>query len=147
VRHTIVGMTLDLDEMNRNVIAEFRATGGRAGGMFEGKPLILVHNIGARTGTPRVSPLIPLLEDGRIFVFATKGGSDDHPAWYHNLVANPEITVELGTETFPVVAHVLTGPERDEIYARQAAVQPQFGDYERMTSRVIPVIELRRTTG
>ena len=137
--------TIDFEEMNRKVIAEFRATGGKAGGMFEGKPLVLVHNVGARTGARRVTPLIPLVIDDRIFVFATKGGSDEHPAWYHNLVANPEATVELGTETFPVVARVLTGSERDEIYAKQAVAQPQFADYERGTSRVIPVIELRRS--
>ena len=136
--------TIDFDEFNRTVIAEFRANGGKAGGNVEGKPLILVHNVGAKTGRHRVNPLVPLLDDGRIFVFASKGGSPEHPAWYHNLVANPETTVELGTETFPVVARVLTGAERDEIYARQVAVQPQFAEYQRKTDRLIPVVELRR---
>lgn len=136
---------IDFDEMNRDVIAQFRANGGKAGGIFEGAPLVLVHNTGARTGTRRITPLVYLEDDGRIFVFASKGGADEHPAWYHNLVANPEVTVELGTETFPAVAHVLTGAERDEIYAKQSAVAPQFADYQRKTSRLIPVIELRRT--
>jgi deazaflavin-dependent oxidoreductase (nitroreductase family) len=103
-----------------------------------------VHNTGARTGTRRITPLVRLLADGRLFVFASKGGADEHPAWYHNLVANPEITVETGTETFPAVAQVLTGAERDEIYAKQSVVEPQFADYQRKTSRVIPVVELRR---
>jgi deazaflavin-dependent oxidoreductase (nitroreductase family) len=137
-------MTIDFEEMNRKVIAEFRANGGKVGGMFEGHPLVLVHHTGARTGTRRITPLVSLREDGRVFVFASKGGADEHPAWYHNLVANPETTVELPTETFPAVAHVLTGAERDEIYAKQSAAEPQFADYQRKTTRVIPVIELRR---
>ncbi|WP_433282830.1 nitroreductase family deazaflavin-dependent oxidoreductase [Pseudonocardia xinjiangensis] len=130
--------------MNRKVIAEFRANGGKAGGVFEGKPLILVHNIGARSGTERITPLVYFGEGDRIFIFASKGGVDENPAWYHNLVANPNATVELGTETFPVTARVLTGAERDEYYAKQSAVQPQFADYQRNTTRVIPVIELVR---
>jgi deazaflavin-dependent oxidoreductase (nitroreductase family) len=147
MRHTIDGMTtIDFEEMNRKVIDEFRANGGKVGGMFDGFPLVLVHNTGARTGTRRITPLVRLLADGRLFIFGSKGGADEHPAWYHNLVANPEVTVETGTETFPAVAHVLTGAERDEIYAKQAAVAPQFADYQRKTSRVIPVVELRRST-
>jgi deazaflavin-dependent oxidoreductase (nitroreductase family) len=132
----------DFDEINRTVIAEFRANGGKAGGMFEGIPLVLVHHFGAKSGIERIAPLAALLEDDRIYVFASKGGADENPAWYHNLVANPKTTVELGTETFPVTARVLTGAERDEVYARQSALLPQFAEYQRMTSRVIPVIEL-----
>ena len=132
------------DEMNRTVIDEFRATGGKAGGVFEGKPLVLVHHFGAKSGTERIAPLVPLLDDGRIYIFASKGGADTNPDWYHNLVANPSITVELGTETFPATARALQGAERDEIYAKQVAVEPQFGDYERNTTRVIPVVELIR---
>ncbi|WP_246266149.1 nitroreductase family deazaflavin-dependent oxidoreductase [Pseudonocardia xinjiangensis] len=130
--------------MNRKVITEFRANGGKAGGMFEGKPLILVHNIGARSGVERITPLVYLAEGDRIFIFASKAGVDQNPAWYHNLLANPNITVELGTETFAVVARVLSGAERDEYCAKQSAVQPQFAEYQRNTSRVIPVIELVR---
>jgi deazaflavin-dependent oxidoreductase (nitroreductase family) len=136
--------TYDFDEMNRNVIREFRASGGTAGGVFAGMPLVLVHHIGARTGIERISPLVPLLEEGRIFVFASKGGSDADPQWYNNLVAHPEVTVELGTETFGVTARVLTGAERDEIYDRQSALQIQFAEHQRHTRRVIPVIELVR---
>jgi len=137
----------EFDEMNRTVIDEFRSSGGTAGGVFTGKPLVLVHHIGAKSGKARISPLVPLLEDGRIFVFASKGGSDSNPDWYGNLVANPNVTVELDTETFPATARTLVGEERDEIYAKQSAVEPQFGEYQRMTARVIPVVELVRTAG
>jgi len=85
--------------------------------------------------------------DGRIFVFASKGGSDSNPDWYGNLVANPNVTVELGTQTFPATARTLVGEERDETYAKQSAVEPQFGEYQRMTTRIIPVVELVRTAG
>jgi deazaflavin-dependent oxidoreductase (nitroreductase family) len=137
----------EFDEMNRTVIDEFRSSGGTAGGVFTGKPLVLVHHIGAKSGKARVSPLVPLLEDGRIFVFASKGGSDSNPDWYGNLVANPNVTGELGTQTFPATARTLVGEERDEIYAKQSAVEPQFGEYQRMTTRIIPVVELVRTAG
>jgi deazaflavin-dependent oxidoreductase (nitroreductase family) len=137
--------TYDFDEMNRTVISEFRATGGKAGGVFEGKPLVLVHHIGAKSGIERISPLVPLLDDGRVFVFASKGGADTNPDWYRNLVATPDVTVELGAETFPAKARVLTGAERDEIYAKQSDVEPQFADYQRKTTRVIPVVELVRS--
>ncbi|MBI3214458.1 MAG: nitroreductase family deazaflavin-dependent oxidoreductase [Mycobacterium sp.] len=137
---------IDFDEMNRAVIEEFRASGGKAGGIFEGKPLVLVHHVGAKSGTARIAPLVPLLDGGRIFIFASKGGADTNPDWYHNLVANPETVVELGSETFPVRARVLTGQERDDIYAKQVAVEPQFGEYQRKTTRRIPVFELQRTT-
>ncbi|CAN5668182.1 nitroreductase family deazaflavin-dependent oxidoreductase [soil metagenome] len=135
---------IDFDNMNRPVIAEFRETGGKAGGIFEGKPLVLVHHVGAKSGTARIAPLVPLLDGDRIFIFASKGGADTNPDWYHNLVANPQTTAELGTETFPVTARLLTGDERDDIYAKQSEVQPQFGEYQRKTTRVIPVFELQR---
>lgn len=134
----------DFDAMNNPVIEEFRATGGSAGGIFEGKPLVLVHHFGAKSGTERIAPLVALLEDDRVYVFASKGGADTHPDWYRNLVAHPEITVELGTETYAATARVLEGAERDDVYARQVAVEPQFGEYQRKTERVIPVIELVR---
>jgi deazaflavin-dependent oxidoreductase (nitroreductase family) len=135
---------IDFDNMNRPVIAEFRETGGKAGGVFEGKPLVLVHHVGAKSGTARIAPLVPLLDGDRIFIFASKGGADTNPDWYHNLVANPQTTAELGTETFQVTARLLTGDERDDIYAKQSEVEPQFGEYQRKTTRVIPVFELQR---
>lgn len=135
---------IDFDEMNRRVISEFRETGGKAGGVFEGKPLVLVHHVGAKSGTERIAPLVPLLDGSRVFIFASKGGADTNPDWFHNLTANPETVVELGTETFPVTARVLSGTERDEVYAKQVEVEPQFGEYQRKTTRVIPVFELER---
>jgi deazaflavin-dependent oxidoreductase (nitroreductase family) len=136
---------IDFDEMNRQVISEFRATGGKASGMFEGKPLVLVHHVGAKSGVERIAPLVPYVDGSRIFVFASKGGSDTNPDWYHNLVANPHTVAELGSETFAVTVRVLTGDERDEIYSRQSAVEPQFAEYQRTAARLIPVLELQRT--
>lgn len=135
------------DEMNRTVIDEFRANGGTAGGIFEGKPLVLVHHIGAKSGTERIAPLVYLPDDGRVFIFASKGGADSHPDWYHNLVANPVVTVEIGTETYSATARILEGAERDEIYAKQIEAEPQFGEYQAKTERVIPVVELVRAAG
>lgn len=135
----------DFNEMNRKVIDEFRANGGKVGGMFEGKPLVLVHHVGAKSGTERITPLVPYLEGDRIFIVASKAGADTNPDWFHNLVAHPNTTVELGTETFPVTARVVSEDERAEIYAKQVAAQPQFGDYQKNTPRTIPVIELQRS--
>src|SRR3954469_12837265 len=135
---------IDFDEMNRQVITEFRQTGGRAGGMFEGKQLVLVHHVGARSGVDRIAPLAAYLDGDRIFVFASKGGADTNPDWYHNLVANPRTVVELGADTFTVNARVLTGTERDDVYAKQAAAEPVFAEYQRKTTRLIPVVELQR---
>lgn len=133
-----------IDDMNRKVIEEFRATGGTAGGIFEGKPLVLLHHVGAKSGTERIAPLVPLLDDGRIYVFASKGGADTHPDWYRNLVAHPETTVELGSDEIAVTARVLEGQERADVYAKQVDLEPQFGDYQRNTERQIPVVELVR---
>jgi deazaflavin-dependent oxidoreductase (nitroreductase family) len=135
---------VDFEQMNREVIAQFRETGGTAGGMSEGHPLVLVHHTGAKSGIVRIAPLVPYVDGDRIFVFASKGGADTNPDWYHNLVANPDTVVEYGNETFQVKSRVLTGDERDEIYAKQVEVEPQFGEYQRKTARVIPVIELQR---
>lgn len=126
------------------VVTEFRENAGQLGGMFEGMPIILVHHVGAKSGVERVTPLVYFAEGDRIFIYASKGGADENPAWYHNLIANPKTTAELGADTFPVTARVLTGAERDEFYLKQAAVQPQFDGYQLKTTRVIPVIELER---
>jgi deazaflavin-dependent oxidoreductase (nitroreductase family) len=135
---------IDFTELNRKVIDEFRENGGKAGGMFEGRQLVLVHHVGAKSGVKRVAPLAAYLEGDRIFVFASKAGADTNPDWYHNLVANPDTVAEFGTETFAVTARVLTGDERDDIYAKQSAVAPQFAEYQRKTTRLIPVVELQR---
>lgn len=139
-----VRVTDGFKDFNTKVIAEFRENDGKVGGMFQGMPMVLVHHTGAKSGTARVTPLVRLDDDGRTFVFASKGGADENPAWFHNLVANPKTTIEIGAETFEVTARVLTGAERDEIYAKQSAVQPQFAEYQTKTTRVIPVVELQR---
>ena len=132
----------DTNDFNAQVIEEFRANGGSAGGMFEGMPLVLVHNVGAKSGKEYVTPLVYLGEDGRTFIFASKGGADNHPGWFHNLKANPDTSIEIGSDTVDVVAVEITGAERDRIYAIQKEQQPQFGEYEAKTDRTIPVIEL-----
>ncbi|APU21566.1 nitroreductase family deazaflavin-dependent oxidoreductase [Actinoalloteichus sp. GBA129-24] len=137
----------DFAKMNEGVIKEFRENEGQVGGMFAGSPLALVHHFGAKSGIERIAPLVYLDDDGRIFIFASKGGDPKHPDWYHNLVATPRTTVEIGNETIEVTATVITGEERDVIYAKQCAVAPQFTDYQNKTTRVIPVVELVRTSG
>jgi deazaflavin-dependent oxidoreductase (nitroreductase family) len=135
----------DFAAINAQVIEEFRTSGGKVGGMFANAPLILVHHFGAKSGTERIAPLVYLGDGDRLFIFASKGGSPENPAWYHNLLAHPDVTVEVGEETFPVRATVLEGAERDEIYTKQAAAQPQFAEYQKNTDRLIPVVELVRS--
>jgi deazaflavin-dependent oxidoreductase (nitroreductase family) len=132
-------------DFNGGVIKEFRENEGKVGGMFEGAPMILVHHVGAKSGTERIAPLMCLPEDGRIYIFASLGGAPNNPAWYHNLIAHPKVNVEVGAETFEVTASVIEDSARhDEIYAKQAGLYPQFADYQSKTTRVIPVIELTR---
>ncbi|HSI31775.1 MAG TPA: nitroreductase family deazaflavin-dependent oxidoreductase [Miltoncostaeaceae bacterium] len=138
----------EFDDMNREVVAEFRSNQGvvdtAAGGYFKGKPVLILHTTGAKTGAERANPLMYLDEGDRRFVFASKGGAPDNPDWYYNLKANPGVTVEMGTESYPATASVITGPERDRIYAEQVAAFPQFGEYEQKTTRRIPVVALDR---
>ena len=132
-------------ERNSAVIKEFREHGGKVGGRDEGAPLLLLTTKGAKTGATRVNPMMYLLDGDRMFVFASKGGAPNSPDWYYNLVANPDVTVEVGTETFPVKAMVITGEEHDEIYAKQASLYPVFAEYQKRTTRKIPVIALVRS--
>jgi deazaflavin-dependent oxidoreductase (nitroreductase family) len=131
-----------VSDRNARIIEEFRTDHGRVGGDFEGRTLLLVTHRGRRTGTLRTNPLAYRREGERIFVFASKGGAPHHPHWYLNLTANPDVTVEIGDERFEATAAPLQGAERDEVYARQAAEWPAFGEYERRTERTIPVVEL-----
>ena len=132
----------DMNDFNAQVIEEFRANGGTAGGIFEGKPLLLLHNVGAKSGSEYVTPLVYLGDDGRTFIFASKGGAPNHPGWFHNLKANPDVSIEIGGDTKEVVAVEVTGEERSRIYEIQKEQQPQFAEYEAATDRQIPVIEL-----
>ncbi len=131
-----------MPDFNSQVIEEFRANGGVVGGMFEGMDMLLLHHVGAKSGEERVAPLAYLQDGDGYAVFASKAGAPTNPAWYHNLKAHPETTIELGSETLPVVAAEATGEERDRIYNEQAARRPQFAEYEKKTSRVIPVVLL-----
>jgi deazaflavin-dependent oxidoreductase (nitroreductase family) len=132
----------DANDWNRNVIEEFRTNDGVVGGMFEGKPLLLLHHTGAKTGTERVNPLVYLRDGDRYVIFASKAGAPTSPDWYHNLLANPSTTIEVGIQTIPVTARVADGTEREQLWATQKDVAPQFAEYEAKTDRVIPVIVL-----
>jgi deazaflavin-dependent oxidoreductase (nitroreductase family) len=134
-----------VSDWNVKIIDEFRTNHGKVGGPFEGLPMLLLTHRGAKTGTERTNPLAYRDEDGRIFVFASKSGHTAHPHWFLNITAEPDVTVEIGDETFQARAVEVTGAERDEIYARQAADLPQFGEYQQGNPRTIPVIELIRT--
>jgi deazaflavin-dependent oxidoreductase (nitroreductase family) len=132
------------ENRNQPIIEEFRANQGRVGGYFEGAPMILIHAIGARSGTERVNPLVYLPDGDDMVIGATKGGSPTNPDWYHNLKAHPRIQVEVGTETFPVEATEVTGAERDELWRRFVELRPGFAEYEKRTTRIIPLFRLQR---
>ncbi len=135
-------MSTSPDDFNARIIEDFRANEGRVGGPFEGGTLLLLHHVGARTGTPRVNPLMYNRDGDRYVVFASKAGAPTNPDWYHNLKANPNTTVEVGTDTIDVVASEATGDERDRLYNAQAELRPQFAEYQSKTDRVIPVVVL-----
>jgi deazaflavin-dependent oxidoreductase (nitroreductase family) len=132
---------------NAAIIAEFRANEGRVGGNFAGAPLLLLTSSGAKSGRPSTSPMMYLAEGDRWLVFASNAGAPTNPAWYHNLRANPDAVIEVGSETVEVTATVTEGAERDRIYAEQARLYPGFGEYQEKTTRVIPVVALERRTG
>jgi len=138
----------DPNEMNRQMIAEFRANGGEIGGMLQGVRVLLLHTVGARSGAERVNPLRyrPVGGDGKSgwAVFGS-GGGPRHPAWVHNLIANPAVTIEVGSETAPVIARIAEPAERDPIWAAQKADAPLYEEFERAAgSRTIPVVILER---
>ncbi len=132
----------ETNDWNQQIIDEFRANGGKVGGQFEGAPLLVLHSTGARTGQERVHPMMYQDLDGAWAVFASKAGADTNPAWFHNLVAHPDATVEIGTETVAVTARVADDDERAPIWERQKAEYPGFADYEAATDRTIPVVIL-----
>ena len=129
-------------DWNSGVVEEFRANKGQVGGVWEGRPLLLLTTTGARSGQRRTHPLMYLRDGERLFVFASKGGAPTNPDWYRNLLAHPDVTVEVGDQTLDAVATPVTGPEHDRIYAAWAQQYPQFREYQEKTNRVIPVIEL-----
>ena len=135
----------DRKAFNAALIEEFRANGGKVGGRFEGRPVVLITTTGAKSGRKYTTPLVYLQDGERRLIFASKAGAPTSPDWYHNLVANPTVTVEVGTETYDATAVVITGEERDRLYAKQVETTPIFGEYQQKTTRVIPVVALERT--
>ncbi|GAA4531444.1 nitroreductase/quinone reductase family protein [Amycolatopsis samaneae] len=133
-------MKIDLRAMNERVIADFRARGGQA----DGPPMLLLTTTGARSGRPHLTPLLFLPDAGRQVVFAAAGGAPEHPDWYRNLIADPEVTVETGGETFTARAAEVTGEERDRLFAAQAAVFDRLTEHQAKTGRPFPVIALTR---
>lgn len=129
---------------NERIIAEFRANRGKVGGNFAGAPLLLLHTVGARSGQPRINPMMYLADDDAYLVFASKAGADSNPDWYWNLRAHPNVTIEVGDQTLAVRAVEVTGAERDEKFRIQAERYPGFAEYQRGTTRVIPVVRLER---
>ncbi len=136
--------TNERNERNRLLIKEFRSNEGKTSGGFAERPLLLLSTVGAKTGHQRTHPLMYLPDNDCWIVFASKGGGPTSPDWFHNLVANPTVTVEVGTETFEADATVVTGEERDRLYAKQAQLYSVFADYQQRTTRKIPVIALAR---
>ena len=134
----------DVNEFNRGIIEQFRANGGKVGPPFEGAPLLVLHSTGAKSGKTRLAPVVYQEVDGSWAIFASKAGAPDNPDWYHNLLANPSATIEVGTEEVPVTARVLEGDEREAIWSKQKELMPGFAEYEAKTDRTIPVVVLDR---
>ena len=129
------------------IIEEFRQNDGKVRGWSNIAPILLLHTTGARTGAERVSPLVSMPLENGWAVFASKGGADENPAWFHNVLAHPEVTIEIGTDEVPVRAREAKGDEYDRIWSRQKAMMPNFAEYERRTKRErIPVIVLEPAT-
>ena len=133
-----------MKSFNQQVIDEFRANGGETTGPFAGAPLLLLTSIGAKSGEPRTSPVVHTRDGDRYIIIASKAGAPTNPDWYHNLVAHPEVTVEVGTESFTARAEEVHGAERDRLYDAQAEQLPAFKEYATKTDRTIPVIVLTR---
>lgn len=133
------------NEFNLKLMEEFRANGGKVKGRFDGFPVVILTTTGAKSGQQLSTPLVYTQDgDDKYVIIASMGGAPKNPAWYHNIVANPVVTLEVGTEKFEATAEVVEGPERDRLYAGQAAMMPAFNDYEKKTTRRIPVIRMTR---
>jgi deazaflavin-dependent oxidoreductase (nitroreductase family) len=134
-----------MQDFNQKLIEEFRANGGKVSGQFQGRSLALLTTKGARTGRTHTTPVAYFADGDRLLIVASKGGAPTNPAWYYNLVANPTVTVEIGEDRFEATASVPDRAERDALFAKVASAMPGFGDYQKKTTRVIPVVVLRRT--
>ena len=135
-----------MNDWNTSIIEEFRANAGVVGGPFEGAPMVILHHTGAKSGVVRETPLMAQVVPDGWAIFASKGGAPTAPDWFHNLVANPDCQIELGTETIDATARVLEGDERTQVWEAQKAAWPQFAGYEEATTgiREIPVVVLSR---
>ena len=133
-----------MNDWNRTIIEEFHANAGKVGGQFEGMPLLLLTTTGAKTGQTRINPVAYLADGDRYLVFASKAGAPTSPDWYHNLVAHPDVNVEVGTDSFAAKATPLAGEERDRFYTQVAEKYPVFAGYQQKTTRKIPVVALTR---
>jgi deazaflavin-dependent oxidoreductase (nitroreductase family) len=132
-----------VSDFNTQLIEEFRANGGKVNGMFANAPLLLLTSTGAKSGQPRTAPLAYTRDGDAYVIIASKGGAPTNPDWYHNVKANPTVTVEVGTASFEARAEEVTGAERDRLYAKMVELLPGFAEYERKTTRTIPVFILR----
>jgi deazaflavin-dependent oxidoreductase (nitroreductase family) len=133
-----------MSSYNDRIIEEFRANGGAVGGTWEGRDLLLLTTTGRKSGRAHTTPMVYTREGERLLVYASKGGAPSHPDWYLNLVADPHVVVEAGSERYDAIATPLEGEERDREFAQQVERRPQFGEYQAQTTRVIPVVALRR---
>jgi deazaflavin-dependent oxidoreductase (nitroreductase family) len=134
------------NDFNKAIIEEFRANSGKVGGYFAGRPLLLLHTVGAKSGKPRVNPLAFVTDGDKIILIASKSGADSNPDWYYNLLANPAVQVELGTEQFQAQARAVTEePERSRLFAKMVEQMPGFAEYEQKTQRKIPAVVIERT--
>ena len=133
---------IEINDRNKHIVDEFRANHGKVGGRFEGKTLLLLHTHGAKSGKERINPTAYVRDGDRLVVIASKGGADTNPDWYYNILANPQVSVEVGTDKFRAHATVAQEPERTRLYNKMVEIMPGFDDYRRKTTRVIPVIIL-----
>lgn len=133
-----------MNDFNQSLIEEFRANGGKVSGQFAGASLLLLNTVGAKSGKPRTNPLAYTTDNGNYVIIASKGGAPTNPDWYYNVLANPNVTVEIGQERFQARAVFPEGAERDRLYEQMAARMPGFAEYQRKTTRKIPVVVLER---
>jgi deazaflavin-dependent oxidoreductase (nitroreductase family) len=133
---------INTNDRNQGIIREFRENSGKVGGGFAGKTLLLLHTVGAKSGQERINPVAYVADGDRPVIIASKGGAPTNPDWYYNILAHPRVTVEVGTQKFQADATVATEPERTRLYNKMVEMMPGFADYQRKTTRVIPVIVL-----
>ncbi len=134
----------EVKDWNKKVIEEFRANDGKVGDPFANMTLLLLHTTGAKSGLPRVNPVAYMADGEKLVIIASKAGAPSNPDWYYNLVANPEVSVEAGTEQFQALATITQEPERTELFEKMATLYPGFAEYPRKTTRIIPVVTLTR---